>query len=243
MDASKKYERLFWEDGVMMSRSAHTLIAGTTGSGKSVALNSILVNTLLDDRRNLYAFIDLKRVELADYKALPNCIGYAVYEDEAIRLLDSVIYRMETRFENMVGKETFEPDVYVVIDELADLVENKGVLERLIKIGRLGRAAHIHLIAASQDPSRRTLKAQLVQNFTCRLALRCISSIESRQVLGISGAELLTGHGKGILRDPNGIRNIRIPKTDDEDILDVINYRKDSTYLKSVEIPIFRRAS
>lgn len=228
-----------WDIAATMLMSGHTLIAGTTGSGKSVTLNTVLA-TSLDIQDAQYAFIDLKRVELRDYKSLPNCIGYATDEEHARILLDDVIWRMETRYEDMVGKESTSQHVYVVIDELADLVEDKTILSQLIKIGRLGRAAHIHLVMASQDPSRRTLKAQLMQNVTCALALRCRSDIESRQIVGVAGAEELPKHGKGILWDADGIRTVSIPMTPDETIKDLIRSRGGVIPLKTVYIPIFQ---
>lgn len=228
-----------WDIAATMLMSGHTLIAGTTGSGKSVTLNTVLA-TSLDIQDAQYAFVDLKRVELRDYKSLPNCIGYATDEEHARILLDDVIWRMETRYEGMTGKESTSQHVYVVIDELADLVEDKTILSQLIKIGRLGRAAHIHLVMASQDPSRRTLRAQLMQNVTCALALRCRSDIESRQIVGVAGAEELPKHGKGILWDADGIRTVSIPMTPDETIKDLIRSRGGDIPLKSVYIPLFQ---
>jgi len=105
--------------------------------------------------------------------------------------------------------------LYVVIDELADLVSNKKALELIIKIGRLGRAAQVHLICATQDPSRKTLPAALMQNFTTTVALRCRSAIESRQIIGIPGAEKLPKYGYGIQWDAEGTHNIDIPLTDE----------------------------
>ena len=129
-----------------------------------------------------------------------------------VRELDSVIYIMEKRFKRMGDKKkTAEGPYYVVIDELADMITIKGVLERLVKIGRLGRAANIHLLCATQDPSRRTLPAQLMQNFTCTVALRCRSAIESRQIIGVPGAELLPKYGYGYRWDADGIEKFAIP--------------------------------
>lgn len=200
--------------------TAHTLIAGTTGSGKSVLLNSVIF-TALNAINPVCVFIDLKRVELVRYKNIFNCAMFVTEPEEVNGALDSVIDMMERRYQQMekVGLvKTTETPVYVFIDELADLINNKGVLPRLVKIGRLGRTAQIHLVCATQDPSRRTLPAQLMQNFTCCVALRCKSSIESRQVIGIAGAEELPQYGQAILWDAKGKKRFEVPMTPEEDI-------------------------
>ena len=192
-------------------KGTHVLIAGTTGSGKSVMLNSMIYNILRADKGQLF-LIDLKRVELSIYKhvAVKTCTEpYRV-----VPMLEGVVDIMEERYKKMKRRGerlTSEVPIYVIIDELADLVTIKGVLPLLVKIGRLGRAAKIHTICATQDPSRRTLPAAYMQNVTCALALRCRSDIESRQIIGVSGAERLPKYGKGILWDAEGIRTIDIP--------------------------------
>ena len=200
-----------------IAKSPHILIAGTTGSGKSVALNNLLYTLLLTQgNSSQFIFIDTKRVELKQYRALPTSLRYVSEPEEVSALLQGIIAVMDERYELMERKETTEPHMYVVIDELADLIDETNVLKQLVKIGRLGRAAHIHLLACTQDPSRKTLSAQLMQNFTARLALRCKDNIESRQVLGITGAERLPKHGFGILSDADGERKIKITLTPDE---------------------------
>lgn len=218
----------YWDEAEDMLNSAHTLIAGTTGSGKSVALNALIASALALDSSYLYAFIDLKRVELKDYRGIANCIGYATEEPAALELLDLCVERMERRFRVMDRegvKETDAPHLYIIIDELADLAENREIFQRLVHIGRLGRAAHVHIIACTQDPSRRTLKAQFMQNISCALALRCRSDIESRQIVGVAGAEKLPRYGKGIFWDYRGIQKIDVPKFPDEDIQYMIRQR------------------
>lgn len=200
--------------------STHTLIAGTTGSGKSVMMNSMIYTAMRMPVDSLY-FVDLKKVEFKAYKKLLKTAWYCDEPYQVVPMLDSVIKIMDKRYRRM-KKRMFEGDpTFIFIDELADLVclpEGKAILERLIKIGRLGRAANIHLICATQDPSRHTIPAYLVQNFTARLALRCVSPIESRQIIGEKGAELLPLYGKGILRDARGLHEVDIPFTPDEDI-------------------------
>lgn len=205
-------------------KANHILIAGTTGSGKSVMLNSLIYNIIRADKGQMF-MIDLKRVELSIYKHLATYV--CTEPEEVVPLLRNVVDIMEKRYKKMQHQHlrmTKAEPIYVIIDELADLVTMKEVLPLLIKIGRLGRAAKIHTICATQDPSRKTLPAAYMQNVTAALALRCRSDIESRQIIGVSGAEKLPRYGKGILWDAAGIRMIDIPLTPEEDILNYIGW-------------------
>ena len=110
--------------------------------------------------------------------------------------------------------------MYLIIDELAELlsVDRKKVVDKLSRIMRLGRAARVHVIGFTQAPNRAKgggLDPQLCQNFTAAVALRCRSAIESRQIVGIGGAENLPKHGKGIFWSSDGIETITIPFCDD----------------------------
>lgn len=206
----------------LVRNTAHTLIAGTTGSGKSVLLNTILYSIIKHDLITSdfaeFVMIDTKRVELKQYRKYPFTIEYETEPERVPALLDRVISMMDDRYAEMEKKETTEGHVYVVIDELADLLDTKGVLERIVKIGRLGRAAHIHLLMCTQDPSRNTLTAQIMQNMTTCVALRCKDTTESRQIIKKDGAERLPRHGKAIVSDNDGYRSIKIPVIPDDDI-------------------------
>lgn len=173
--------------------SAHILIAGSTGSGKSVCLNTLLYNIYrkywnVTDGFGLY-LIDPKRVELKDYRNSKAVIGYETEPDKIANLLDFAIEDMEGVYSRMEGKKSTEGPVYIVIDELADIVSNKKILDKIIKIGRLGRAADFHLICCTQDPSKTTLSAQFMQNITCCIGLHCKDEIASRQIIGKAGLE------------------------------------------------------
>lgn len=214
-----------WNSCDKLIYTPHALIAGTTGSGKSVFLNSCIFSIMAQGGKMV--MIDLKRVELSRYKDTLNCIQFVSEPEDVCPALDKVIDEMEYRFiamERRNGLETTEGHIFVVIDELAvtinteDTKYNKSVLSRLTKIGRLGRAAHIHLLCATQDPSRKTLPAALMQNFTCTVALRCKSSIESRQIIGVAGAEKLPKYGEGIRWDADGVKKFEVPMTPKGDI-------------------------
>lgn len=213
-----------WKELDPLVNTSHTMIAGTTGSGKSVLLKSLVYSIM--SAPSFMLFIDLKRVELRQFEKYQGCAGYVDDPDDVHRRLLDVIQLMEERYEEMQQKEIYSyrgVPFFVVIDELADLVTDKKVLADLVKIGRLGRAAKIHLICATQDPSRKTLSAQLMQNMSCSVALRCKTAIESRQVIGIPGAEELPKYGKAIFSDADGIHKLTVPFTEDEQIRERVN--------------------
>ncbi len=212
-----------------MLESPHILIAGTTGSGKSVALNSLLYSAMLEaietGKEATFTYIDLKMIELVDWRDLPNCDRYVDKPEDAPKALKDAVDAMYARYKVMQTrhqKETDEGHVYIVVDELADFVNDKGCLERLVTLGRLGRAAHYHLILCTQDPSRATLSASLLQNMTCRVALRTKSPIESRQIVGVAGAEKLPAHGRALMDMDGQVENIEVPMVSDEAISGLI---------------------
>ena len=163
---------------------AHTLIAGQTGSGKSVMLNGIMT-TACKQGNNGFILIDPKRVELADYRKLPTCLAYANTSAECVRALNKAIDIMESRYKEMERKRAKQYDgdpILVVIDELADLLisaDSRIIQSQLQKLTALGRAAKVKVICATQCPNRQILKANIVLNFTSRVALHCQTQIES----------------------------------------------------------------
>lgn len=210
-------------------QQTHTLIAGTTGAGKSVLLAHI-ITTIYSRRPDQAAvvLIDPKRIDLRPYKTAPHCIGYADTAPSALRVLRSVSAYMGRVYSDMAdGGSTPASDLYIIIDELADLMlssDGAAIADALQHIGQLGRAAKIHLIAATQQPQRAILPARIVTNFTARLALRCRSAIESRQIIDQSGAEKLPRHGRGIYITPDLLQpvTVDIPPSDGETVAALI---------------------
>lgn len=203
--------------------SPNTLIAGTVGSGKSVLLNNIIYNMLTCcDINTKLILIDPKMVELSKYRTLPQVIDYADNVQDTIAILDFIIDNMMYRFNVMreQGLTKYNGSkIFVLIDEMADLMtspQTKVIREKLQKILQLSRAAEIHIIACTQSPSRIVIPSQLVLNFTNRVALRCLSSIESRQIINVKGAELLPQYGKCLYLNSQGIKQYNINMVQDE---------------------------
>lgn len=208
----------------------HTLICGTTGSGKSVLLNNIIYNFLTcKDVNNRLILIDPKRVELYKYSKLPQVLKYCEEPEQVPAILDFVIKNIDYRYKLMrdKGLDFYNGSpIYIVIDELADLMispQKKEIKTKLQKILQIARAADVHIIACTQAPNRVTIPASIVLNFTNRVALRCLGSIESRQVINQSGAEKLPKYGECLYLSPNtGLTKQKIAKIEDEQIKAVI---------------------
>lgn len=211
-------------------RAPHTLIGGTTGSGKSVLLNAIMYEYLhnygVDNRIIL---IDPKRVELSVYKDLPHTYAYTSDPERACRLLDDVIETIDRRYSAMEQAHTrhcADGHIHIIIDELADMMISqcsRNFKLRLQKILQIGRACNVHVIAATQAPNRQIIPANLVLNFTNRVALRCLSAIESRQIVNIGGAETLPRYGQGLYLSPGrGVTLVTIPMFDESRIENAI---------------------
>lgn len=221
----------YWKLCKRILCGAHALIAGATGCGKSTLLNSIIYTLLaIPESGAMLYLIDPKRVELIDYAPLQFTAGYTTTAPGAVAMLKAIIQLMDARYAVMAKhhqKMSSEGPVYVVIDELADLMisqQKREIRELMQKILQLGRAANIHIIACTQAPSRRVIPAELTLNFTDRIALRCQSNIESRQIVGIAGAENLPRHGRGIYGSPDGLEYVDIPLTPEADLRERINW-------------------
>lgn len=208
-----------------MIKEPHILIAGCTGSGKSTMLNNLIYALTLNDPNKVeYGIVDLKRVSLTEWKAVPHCKRYAVDPYEALELFDDVIDLMNQRFEWMEKQELKEYPgtyLYIIVDECAELLDTvKESYERLKEIARLGRAARIKLVLCTQSPNRKTIPADLTLNITGRLALRCQTAIESKQILNFKGAENLPRYGEGLWISPETMtpEKVTIPMRTEEEI-------------------------
>ena len=191
-----------------MLAQPHLLIAGSTGSGKSVLINSLIYTALLQSPGTVqFVLIDPKLTELDKYKRLPHCIKYAdTLPDinKALELCAAIMTDRNKRTKRRRQTQSTEPHIYIVVDEYADLVTKaqKSAIDNIIELSRLGRAANMHLILATQSPSRQVITAAIKANMTSRVALRCEERIESRQIINRAGAEDLPNYGYGLYRTP-----------------------------------------
>ena len=200
-----------------IAKLPHVLIAGTTGSGKSVCTNSLIVSLLYKSSPEDVRFImvDPKMVELAPYNGIPHLLIPVVTDPKkAAGALQWAVYEMMKRYrifsehgvKDLAGynalAETDEtlshlPTVVVVIDELADLmlVAAKEVEESICRVAQMGRAAGMHLVIATQRPSADVITGLMKANIPSRIAFAVASSLESRIILDNAGAEKLVGRG------------------------------------------------
>lgn len=214
-----------------MAKQPHLLIAGATGSGKSVVINGI-ISTLLTLNSPASArliLIDPKRVELVQYKGLPHTICYASEPGEPTRALQAALQIIEDRYKAMQaqGKRMYDGcHVYVIIDELADLMltERKTVEPLLQRIGQIARAASVHLIAATQCPLAAVIPTTIKVNLDSRVGLRTRSGQDSRNILGVTGCETLPRYGYGFYMTPDGMSKYEIPMIPDADIDSLIRW-------------------
>lgn len=220
-----------------VSKAPHILIAGTTGSGKSVLLNSLICSLLYKTTPATaqFLFIDPKQVEMSLYEGLPHlykpiikgCAG-------AVDALGLVCHEMDKRYKYLSRKglknidQTKIPRLYVVIDELADLMltSKKSVEASIIRIAQLGRAAGIHLIIATQRPTTNIITGLIKANIPCKIALAVSNTADSMTILNHGGAEKLTGRGDAIIKTPDSITETRLQAyyTPDNDINNIVKY-------------------
>lgn len=215
-----------------MLKQPHLLIAGATGSGKSVVINGIIYTALYSTPDEMqFILIDPKRVELVDYKELPHTLQYASEPGEMIHSLQYAMEVTETRYKAMQRQHVKSYSggaVYVIIDELADLMTTcrKQIQPLIQRLCQIGRAANVHVIAATQCPLSTVIPTPIKVNFDSRVALRTRSSQDSRNILGVKGCELLPRFGQGYYMTPEGLNLYNIPFTPAQEIQTIIQHWK-----------------
>lgn len=209
----------------------HTLIAGTTGSGKSCAINGIVYTALYNSPLHArFILIDPKRTELIMYCNLPHTIAYTSDPGEALKILNKTVVEIDSRYYRATAKglkKSDEADIYIFIDELSDLIFSEPrTVQTLGKIARIGRAANVHLIAATQCPNRKTISAEFAANCPARLALRCREKIESRQIIGNGAAVTLPQYGYAYYQAPQytTLQLVKIPYYTDDILLERVRF-------------------
>lgn len=219
-----------------MAECPHMLIAGATGSGKSVALNGIIASLLMVNSPFDCSFvlIDPKKVELSQYRDLPHTARYASERQDIVQALLWAVEETERRFSTMQQagiKEYDGPHMYVIVDELADLMVSmkKDTLPLLQRLAQVGRAAHVHCICCTQNVLAVTIPTTLKCNFTTILGLRTCNKQQSRFLIAEAGCEMLPdpkreGKGFGFLRDGADLEKLMIYKYPDDVIDSVVNW-------------------
>jgi len=213
-----------------MLTQPHLLIAGATGSGKSVVINGMIHAALFDSPAKVqFILIDVKRVELCEYRRLPHTIAYADNVPSAITALEKAIVIIENRYKDMQKRNLRKfngSHVYIVIDELADLMTTaKRYATPLIqRLCQIGRAANVHVIAATQCPISAVIPTPIKVNFDSRLGLRTRSKQDSRNILGVTGCEQLPRYGQGYYMTPEGLNLYNLAMIPDDERQRLINY-------------------
>ena len=252
-----------------IAKLPHMLIAGTTGSGKSVCMNSIIISLLYKatpDEVKLI-MIDPKMVELGIYNGIPHLLIPVVTDPKkAAGSLQWAVTEMMRRYKAMsdVGVRDLEtynsvmeseegqtmPQVVVIVDELADLmlVASKEVEESICRIAQMGRAAGIHLIIATQRPSSDVITGLMKANIPSRIAFSVASAMESRIILDTQGAEKLVGRGDMLFAPIGSGKPLRVQGcyVDESEVEAVANYVKENfstDYDQSVMDEIERKAA
>lgn len=205
-----------------MAAQTHLLIAGKSGSGKSVVINGILttvINNSPDEAK--LVLIDPKCVELVDYADLPHTIRYACEPDEMFKALEYAMDICTERFHEMQAKHVKKYDgarVYVVIDELADLMttDAKRVTPLIQRISQIGRAAGVMLICATQHPLSDVLPTKIKVNFDGIVGLKTMKAQHSRNIIDMNGCESLPEHGKAYYITPKFQGIVNVPFAGDE---------------------------
>lgn len=212
----------------------HMLIAGATGSGKSVVINGMVfcaLHRLPFDRPDGVQFIliDPKRVELAAYKDLPHTIRYASEPETIVSALNQAMQICEDRYRRMQRERIRKyngADLYVIIDEFADLMTtNRRVIQPIIqRLAQIGRAARVHIVLATQTPISKVLPTEIKCNFDARIGLRTRSAQDSRNIIGSAGLEDLPRYGQGYYMRPEGEAYYTMPMIPDADLSWIVSF-------------------
>ncbi len=232
---------------VDIDRMPHCLVAGTTGSGKSVLINAFITSLLFrnsPDELKLI-LIDPKRVEMSNYNGIPHLLTPVITEPEKIlsalkwsmaemdrryKLFQQVGVRNIAAYNEMSGFQAL-PYIVIFIDELADLMmfAPVEVEDAITRIAQLARATGIHLVVATQRPSVDVITGLIKANIPCRIAFNVSSMVDSRVILDTPGAEKLLGRGDMLFLPPDASKPMRIQgvRVMDEEINALIKYMKD----------------
>lgn len=190
---SGEFSRLYGD----MLKQVHLLIAGATGSGKSTVVNGIMHAAMFDSPASVrFILIDPKGTELDEYRPLPHVLQYAQTTRECINALEYTMGLVKSRFAEMKRRKQRiynGSDVYVIIDELMYLFNRPDIKKQAMNLLQdilvIARAARVHVIACTQNPTTATIPATLRCNFDSRIALRTVTAQDSRNIIGVKMCE------------------------------------------------------
>jgi len=244
-----------------LQKMPHLLVAGSTGTGKTIFLNSLILSLLYKNSPEILRFIliDPKRVEFPVYNDLPHLFCPVIYDSQrTVNALKWLISEMERRFEilaeakardiigyNQLANERPEefqimPYLILIIDELADLMVAKGreVEIGIVRLAQLSRAVGVHLVLATQRPSVEVITGLIKANITSRITFQVASQVDSRTVLDVAGAEKLLGLGDMLFVSAEIVKPKRIQGayTSEKEVKKVVNWLKSKIKVPKLEI-------
>ncbi|MFH1584916.1 MAG: DNA translocase FtsK [Patescibacteria group bacterium] len=241
-----------------LGRMPHLLVAGATGSGKTIALNNIILSLIYRNTPQTLRFvlIDPKRVEFPVYNELPHLLTPVIFDTQkAIFALRWLVKEMERRFEVLAAARARDigkyheilakqrekdpgegediPYLVVIIDELADLIAARGkeIEALVVRLAQMARAVGIHLVLATQRPSVEVITGLIKANITARVAFQVASQVDSRTILDMAGAEKLLGYGDMLFlsSDFSKPRRIQGAFVSDKDVRKVVEWLNKET--------------
>ncbi len=234
-----------------VAKMPHLLVSGSTGSGKTVFLNTLILSLIYknspQDLRLI--MVDPKRVEFSFYTDLPHLLAPVIYDaPKASNALEWLVGEMERRFKvlaeagkrDIVGYRSLKdkdtenmPYIVLVVDELADLMSAKGneIEGYIVRIAQMARAVGIHLVLATQRPSVEVITGLIKANISARISFRVASQIDSRTVLDMGGAEKLLGGGDMLFLSTENTkpRRVQAPYLSEKEVKDVLKWLKENT--------------
>lgn len=234
-----------------LARMPHLLIAGATGSGKSIAINGIITSLIYQNSpaELRMILVDPKRVEFTPYNGIPHLLSPVVVEpDKTVNILKWAVAEMERRFQifsnqgrrdiiaynSSPGPEGKMPYIVIIIDELADLMAKSAneVEAAIVRIAQMARAVGIHLVVATQRPSVNVITGLIKANITSRIAFAVASQVDSRTIIDLAGAEKLLGKGDMLYlsSDFGKPRRVQGVMISDKEIRAVTNFLKRHGY-------------
>lgn len=236
----------------------HLLIAGSTGSGKSVCINATICSLLFGNSPNDLRFllVDPKRVELTGYNGIPHLLTPVITEvDKTVSALKWAVWEMERRYKmfselgkrnitaynSAPGPEGKLPYIVIIIDELADLMATsaKEVEGSIVRLAQMARATGMHLVIATQRPSVDVLTGLIKANITSRIAFATASQVDSRTILDLSGAEKLLGNGDMLfigngVNKPKRVQGCYISDSEIEGLNNYLRSKEEAIYDEAI---------